>query len=97
VTVTGGVAGVTLTWNPGSTVKLEQVIGDKDWAAAAKGTTLPTASLTSSRYGVFGTDIGTSFEHNGRVLFPLRRHAGRRSKGQSRRGGPDRLQHDDRR
>ena len=69
VTVTGGVAGITLTWNPGSTVKLEQVIGDKDWAAAAKGTTLPTASLTSSRYGVFGTDIGASFEHNGRVLF----------------------------
>jgi hypothetical protein len=69
VTVTGGVAGVTLTWNPGSTVKLEQVIGDRDWAAAAKGTTLPTASLTSSRYGVFGTDIGTSFEHNGRALF----------------------------
>ena len=69
VTVTGGVAGITLTWNPGSTVKLEQVIGDKDWAAAAKGTTLPTASLTSSRYGVFGTDLGSSFEHNGKVLF----------------------------
>ena len=69
VTVTGGVAGVTLTWTPGSTVKLEQVIGDKDWAAAAKGTTLPTASLTNSKYGVFGTDLGSSFEHNGRVLF----------------------------
>ena len=69
VTVTGGVAGVTLTWTPGSTVKLEQVIGDKDWAAAAKGTTLPTASLTANRYGVFGTDIGTSFEHKGKVLF----------------------------
>ena len=69
VTVTGGVAGITLTWNPGSTVKLEQVIGDKDWASAAKGTTLPTASLTNTKYGVFGTDIGTSFEHNGQVLF----------------------------
>ncbi len=69
VTVTSGIAGVTLTWNPGSTVKLEQVIGDKDWAAAARGTTLPTASLTSSRYGVFGTDLGTAFEHNGKVLF----------------------------
>jgi len=69
VTVTGGVAGITLTWNPGSTVKLEQVIGDKDWSAAAKGQTLATASLTSTKYGVFGTDIGTSFEHNGRVLF----------------------------
>lgn len=69
VVVTGGVAGITLTWNPASTVKLEQVIGDKDWSAAAKGTTLPTASLTSARYGVFGTDLGPSFEHNGKVLF----------------------------
>ncbi|HET9426249.1 MAG TPA: DUF4185 domain-containing protein [Gemmatimonadaceae bacterium] len=69
VTVTAGVAGITLAFNPGTTVKLEQVIGDKDWASAAKGTTLPTASLTSSRYGVFGTDIGSSFEHNGKVLF----------------------------
>jgi hypothetical protein len=69
VTVTGGVAGITLTWNPGSTVKLEQVIGDKDWSAAARGITQPTASLTSTRYGVFGTDLGSSFEHNGRVLF----------------------------
>ena len=69
VTVTGGVAGITLTWNPGSTVKLEQVIGDKDWAAAAKGQTLATASRTNANYGIFGTDIGTSFEHNGKVLF----------------------------
>jgi hypothetical protein len=69
VTVTGGVAGITLTWNPASTVKLEQVIGDKDWASAAKGTTLSVASLTNTKYGVFGTDIGSSFEHNGRALF----------------------------
>jgi len=69
VTVTAGVAGITLTWNAGSSVKLEQVIGDKDWAAAARGITLPTASLTSSRYGVFGSDIGTSFEANGKVVF----------------------------
>ena len=69
VTVTAGVAGITLTWNSGSSAKLEQVIGDKDWAAAARGITLPTASLTSSRYGVFGSDIGTSFEANGKVVF----------------------------
>jgi len=69
VTVTAGVAGITLTWNAASSVKLEQVIGDKDWAAAARGITLPTASLTSSRYGVFGSDIGTSFEANGKVVF----------------------------
>lgn len=69
VTVTAGVAGITLTWNSGSSVKLEQVIGDKDWAAAARGTTLATASQTWTRYGVYGTDIGTSFEDNGKVVF----------------------------
>lgn len=69
VTVTAGVAGITLTWNAASSIKLEQVIGDKDWAAAARGITLPTASLTSTRYGVFGSDIGTSFEANGKVVF----------------------------
>ena len=69
VTVTAGVAGMTLTWNTGSSVKLEQVIGDKDWAAWAKGTTLPTASQTASRYSILGTDIGTSFENNGKVMF----------------------------
>ena len=67
--VTSGDVGVTLTWVPGSTVKLEQVIGDKDWASAAKGITLPTASTTWTRYGVFATDIGSSFEHNGKVHF----------------------------
>ena len=68
VTVTGGIAGITLTWNTGSTVKLEQVIGDKDWAAWARGTTLPTASQTATRYNILGTDIGTSFESNGTLM-----------------------------
>lgn len=68
VTVTAGVAGITLTWNAGSTVKLEQVIGDKDWAAWAKGTTLPTANQTATRYNILGTDIGTSFEDNGKLM-----------------------------
>lgn len=71
VTVTAGVAGITLTWNTGSTVKLEQVVGDKDWAAWAKGTTLPTTNQTASRYNLLGTDIGTSFENNGRVMIPF--------------------------
>ncbi len=69
VTVTAGVAGITLTWNAGSSVKLEQVIGDRDFAAWAKGTTLPTANQTASRYNILGTDIGTSFEDNGKVMF----------------------------
>jgi hypothetical protein len=68
VTVTAGVAGITLTWNPGSSVKLEQVIGDKDWASAAKGTTLATASQTATKYNILGTDIGTSFEDNGKLM-----------------------------
>ena len=68
VTVTAGVGGITLTWNPASSVKLEQVIGDKDWAAWAKGNTLPTATQTATRYGILGTDIGTSFENNGQLM-----------------------------
>jgi hypothetical protein len=68
VTVTGGVGGITLTWNASSSVKLEQVIGDKDWAAWAKGTTLPTVSQTATKYGILGTDIGASFEDNGKLM-----------------------------
>ena len=68
VIVTGGVGGITLTWTPGSSVKVEQVIGDKDWSAWAKGTTLPTTTQTATRYGILGTDIGTSFEDNGKLM-----------------------------
>jgi hypothetical protein len=71
VTVTAGVGGITLTWNAGSSLKLEQVVGDKDWAAFAKGTTLPTASQTATRYNILGTDIGTSFEDNGKLIIPF--------------------------
>src|SRR5438093_268576 len=58
--------GITLTWVAGSSVKLEQVIGDKDWAAA-KGVTLPTASLTAKRYDIYANGFGTSFEDDGKV------------------------------
>jgi len=58
----------SITWSAGSTVKLEQVIADKDWAAAAKGITTPTVSQTATRYNIFGTDIGSSFEDNGKLL-----------------------------
>ena len=68
VTVTAGVSGLTLTWNTASSVKLEQVIGDKDWAAWAKGNTLPTPSQTATRYNILGTDIGTSFEDKGTLV-----------------------------
>ena len=64
-----GVVGTTLTWMPASSVKLEQVIGDKDWADAAKGITTPTASQTVTRFDILGNDIGYSFEDNGHLLF----------------------------
>ena len=69
VTVAAGVGGVTLTWNAGSTVKLEQVVGDVDWADLAHGVTTPTASRTVTRYHVLGSGYGYSFEDNGKVVF----------------------------
>jgi len=49
---------------PGSTTKLEQLIGDED-----KERHQPTLSRTVTRYGVQGTDLGYSFEHSGRAYF----------------------------
>ena len=69
VTVAEGANGVVLTWLDGSSVKLEQLIGDVDWADAARGITTPTTSQTTTRYNIHGTDIGYSFEDDGRVLF----------------------------
>ncbi len=53
-----------LSWVPGSTVKVEQLIGDYD-----KQFKQPTQDQTQSRYGIIGTDLGNSFEHNGRAYF----------------------------
>src|SRR5450631_1295637 len=68
-------AGTTLTYIPGSSVKLEQIIGDCDWEAQAqqtvKGQTVtcaPTASKTVTQVNVLGTDIGASFEDNGKFI-----------------------------
>lgn len=49
---------------PGSTVKLQQLLGEED-----KEKHQPTLSLTWTRYGIRGTDLGNSFEHDGRVYF----------------------------
>ncbi|HEX7678550.1 MAG TPA: DUF4185 domain-containing protein, partial [Thermoanaerobaculia bacterium] len=54
----------SLTWVPGSTVKLEQFIGDTDYQTKA-----PTLSLTNTRYKVVGTDLGYSFEHRNQLIF----------------------------
>ena len=60
----------TLTWVPGSTTKVEQMIGDCDYTAQAQtGQCVPTPSQTSTRARVLGTDIGASFESEGRVIF----------------------------
>ena len=48
----------------GSTVKMQQLLGETD-----KEKHQPTLSLTETRYGIRGTDLGNSFEHNGRVYF----------------------------
>jgi hypothetical protein len=66
-------APVALTWIPGSSVKVEQILGDCDWTDLAFGSTgtchEPTASQTLTRYNLLGTDIGYSFEDNGKMIF----------------------------
>lgn len=60
----------TLTWIPGSTKKVEQLIGDCDYTAQAKtGQCTPTTSQTATRAKVLGTDLGASFESEGRLIF----------------------------
>jgi hypothetical protein len=67
--IEAGSAPVTLTYQPGSTVKLEQVIGDADYAAIARGSTVATTSKTVTQCNVAGCDLGQSFEHDGKVIF----------------------------
>jgi len=49
---------------PGSTVKVEQLLGEED-----KERHQPTLSRTFTRYGIQGTDLGYSFEHDGHAYF----------------------------
>jgi hypothetical protein len=48
----------------GSIVKVCQLVGDFD-----KERNQSTISLTYTRYGVAGTDLGVSFEHGGKIIF----------------------------
>jgi hypothetical protein len=48
----------------GSTVKVQQLVGEQDLERGQ-----PTLSRTVTRYGLAGTDLGSSFEHDGRVYF----------------------------
>jgi len=58
-----------LSWISNSSVKLEQIIGDRDWAALARGTNLPTTSQTITRFNIEGTDLGCSFQSGTNLLF----------------------------
>jgi hypothetical protein len=53
-----------IRFEAGSTVKMQQLLGETD-----KEKHQPTLSLTETRYGIRGTDLGNSFDHNGRVYF----------------------------
>jgi Domain of unknown function (DUF4185) len=54
----------TVKFVAGSTVKVQQLLGEQD-----KERKQPTLSRTVTRYGLEGTDLGNSFEHDGRVYF----------------------------
>jgi hypothetical protein len=53
-----------LIWIANSSVKLEQVIGDVDWATGSK-----TASLTVTRFNIEGTDVSSSFTCGSNRIF----------------------------
>ena len=58
------VAKPTLIYIDGSSVKINQVVGEED-----KQLHQPTLSRTFSRYKLAGVDLGYSFEHEGRAIF----------------------------
>src|ERR1017187_301507 len=51
-------------WVPGSSQKVCQLVGEFDHETGQ-----PTASHTESNYGLSGNDLGSSFEHNGKLWF----------------------------
>ncbi|NQT15421.1 MAG: DUF4185 domain-containing protein [Planctomycetes bacterium] len=53
-----------LLYAPNSTRRVYQLTGDFDRAAG-----IPTLSQTGKRFGVVGTDLGSSFEHKGKLYF----------------------------
>src|SRR6476646_11495989 len=57
-------AGPEVAVVPGSTTKVEQVIGDYD-----AETKQPTLNATQTRYGILGSDLGYSLEHHGQLVF----------------------------
>jgi hypothetical protein len=62
--------GTTLTYNSGSSVKVQQIIGDCDWAVkAANGTCQQTASRTITNANIAANDIGDSFDMGDKIVF----------------------------
>lgn len=59
------VAADSLHYLAGSTTKMEQVIGDHDWA----DTLISTRSRTEAAADVLGNDIGTSFSKGDSIIF----------------------------
>ena len=63
-----------LTYVPGSSVKLYQVNGDRDWAewdatiTNKTPTCKPTTSQTATKADVLGDDVPVAFEHNGELI-----------------------------
>lgn len=53
-----------LVYVAGSTQKVSQLTGDFDRMLGQ-----PTLNQTNKRFGVFATDLGSSFEHNGKLFF----------------------------
>jgi uncharacterized protein (TIGR03437 family) len=51
-------------WVPGSSQKVCQLVGEID-----RQTGQPTVSQTETNYGLAGNDLGSSFEHNGKLWF----------------------------
>jgi hypothetical protein len=63
---TSGLAGpaAELHYVPNSTKRICQLTGDFDRASG-----IATLSLTGKRYGILATDLGSSFEHKGKLYF----------------------------
>ena len=51
-------------WVPGSSQKVCQLVGELDHETGQ-----PTASQTETNYGLAGNDLGSSFQHNGKLWF----------------------------
>lgn len=67
---------LSVRYVPGSSQKVCQVTGESDTERQQ-----PTLNRTASRFGVGGTDLGASFEHQGRMYFLFGDTIGRRPGG----------------